>query len=343
MSPLVARLPDGPLDVVGDVHGELTSLERLLARLGYDSSAKHAEGRTLVLIGDLVDRGHDSPGVVRLARKLVAGGALCLLGNHELSLIRGEHKHGNGWFRGEVEPLGGRHTGNFDSVVLDSAEERAEFIEFFRSLPVALERDDVRIVHAAWHERSIAAARAGSRETFFERATRGGSLASDPREVRYQAERPRLLDLKAGAPAFDDELAELQLDKQAARPVSILLSGPERKVPSRQPFYAGGEWRFVERDRWWETYEGVPVIVGHYWRTRDPDDDVLDRPSVPPNEWWGRYVYCVDYSVGRRYSARASGTVAPVELAAVRWPSPRTGQRTVFFEGGDEIRLAEPG
>src|SRR5688572_25256974 len=59
----------GPFDVIGDVHGCREELEAILGRLGYqpDGGAyRHAEGRKAVLLGDLVDRGPDTPGVLRL-------------------------------------------------------------------------------------------------------------------------------------------------------------------------------------------------------------------------------------------------------------------------------------
>ncbi|OOC55531.1 MULTISPECIES: polynucleotide kinase-phosphatase [Nocardiopsis] len=88
----------GPFDVVGDVHGCREELEELLGDLGYAFSrdglgrpvgARHPEGRTAVFVGDLVDRGPDSPGVLRLVMGMVADGdALCVPGNHENKLIR---------------------------------------------------------------------------------------------------------------------------------------------------------------------------------------------------------------------------------------------------------------
>lgn len=95
---MIKSLPDGPLDIVGDVHSELVALQALLAEVGYDDRGLHSEGRHLVFLGDLVDRGPDSPRVVPLVRDLVeAGRASVVLGNHELNLLRGEHKAGNDW------------------------------------------------------------------------------------------------------------------------------------------------------------------------------------------------------------------------------------------------------
>lgn len=92
------REDTGPFDVVGDVHGCRTELERLLGELGYqlrsDESGRsvdavHPQGRRAVFVGDLVDRGPDSPGVLRLVMGMVAGGnALCVPGNHENKLVK---------------------------------------------------------------------------------------------------------------------------------------------------------------------------------------------------------------------------------------------------------------
>ncbi|MFD7714667.1 polynucleotide kinase-phosphatase, partial [Streptomyces sp. NPDC059814] len=78
----------GPFDIVGDIHGCSSELETLLGKLGYVDGA-HPEGRTAVFVGDLVDRGPDSPGVLRRVMSMVAGGnALCVPGNHENKLGR---------------------------------------------------------------------------------------------------------------------------------------------------------------------------------------------------------------------------------------------------------------
>ncbi|WP_329429327.1 polynucleotide kinase-phosphatase [Streptosporangium sp. NBC_01495] len=84
----------GPFDIVGDVHGCRAELEALLRDLGWEvgpggAGAIHPEGRTAVFVGDLVDRGPDSPGVLRLVMGMVAAGtALCVSGNHEQKLAR---------------------------------------------------------------------------------------------------------------------------------------------------------------------------------------------------------------------------------------------------------------
>ncbi|NMN98569.1 polynucleotide kinase-phosphatase [Antrihabitans stalactiti] len=82
----------GPFDIIGDVHGCRSELESLLRELGWEVSAdgaRHPEDRTAVFVGDLVDRGPDTPGVLRLVMGMVeAGTALCVSGNHEQKLAR---------------------------------------------------------------------------------------------------------------------------------------------------------------------------------------------------------------------------------------------------------------
>jgi polynucleotide kinase-phosphatase len=88
----------GPFDAIGDVHGCQSELETLLGELGYTIErdadgrpidAAHPEGRRVVFLGDLVDRGPDVVGVLRLAMGMVASGnALAVPGNHESKLAR---------------------------------------------------------------------------------------------------------------------------------------------------------------------------------------------------------------------------------------------------------------
>jgi protein phosphatase len=92
------RHETGPFDVIGDIHGCRAELTELLDALGYviepdadgrAAGASHPAGRRAVFVGDLVDRGPDTPGVLRLVLGMVAAGtALCVSGNHESKLLR---------------------------------------------------------------------------------------------------------------------------------------------------------------------------------------------------------------------------------------------------------------
>lgn len=89
----------GPFDIIGDVHGCFEELQELLTRLGYTISKVEDDranfgfevippgNRKAVFVGDLVDRGPDSPDVLRLVMSMVnAGLAYCVPGNHDLKL-----------------------------------------------------------------------------------------------------------------------------------------------------------------------------------------------------------------------------------------------------------------
>jgi protein phosphatase len=88
------RSDPGPFDIIGDVHGCLSELAALLTKLDYDVAPSTLlvtppPGRKAVFLGDLVDRGPDTPSVVRLVQGMVdAGTALCVAGNHDDKLVR---------------------------------------------------------------------------------------------------------------------------------------------------------------------------------------------------------------------------------------------------------------
>ncbi|MGH4032313.1 polynucleotide kinase-phosphatase [Actinomycetota bacterium Odt1-20B] len=100
----------GPFDIIGDIHGCASELETLLGKLGYADGA-HPEGRTAVFVGDLVDRGPDTPGVLRRVMSMVdAGTALCVPGNHENKLgrhLKGKKVQLTHGLAETVEQLGG--------------------------------------------------------------------------------------------------------------------------------------------------------------------------------------------------------------------------------------------
>jgi protein phosphatase len=80
-------------DVIGDVHGCLAELHELFAELGYIRDAKglpvHPDGRIPAFVGDLADRGPDSPGVLRLVVDMTAADkAVFAPGNHDDKLFR---------------------------------------------------------------------------------------------------------------------------------------------------------------------------------------------------------------------------------------------------------------
>ena len=353
MSTLVRPLPDGPLDIIGDVHGELEALESLLRRLGGDPHAGRL-ARPAVFVGDLVDRGPDSPGVVRLVRRLVeAGQAWCVVGNHELNLLQGQRKEGNGWFHGDPtdgylwrDEAGNGHHLTFESALVD-ADEAEELRRWLDTLPVVLERPDLRVVHACWHAESVARLpRVGSlgdlantAEARVDEALRAEGILEAAR-----AERSRWYNLTDPSSRPTEHLvAELERNarQQNDNPLRVLTSGMEEPVSPGDHFFIGGRWRFVARAPWWDRYDDdTAVVMGHYWRRRGaPIKGKVDTFQAPsPQHWVGPRgtVFCVDFSVGRRFLERGRGGPGPEGyvggLAALRWP-----ERTLVFDDREEV------
>ena len=95
---------------IGDVHGRLDLVTDLLGRIEEDSRARGPERPLIVFLGDIVDRGPDSAGVVDL---LMAGlpwaDLLCLMGNHEATMLEafaGDASTARMWLRqGGIETL----------------------------------------------------------------------------------------------------------------------------------------------------------------------------------------------------------------------------------------------
>jgi polynucleotide kinase-phosphatase len=139
------RALTGPFDLIGDVHGCLPELRALLTKLGWtltdEPNAVPPAGRTAVFVGDLVDRGPDSPGVLRLVMNMAAAGhALCVLGNHDEKFLR--------WLRGgDVKPTNG-----LDETLRQFEGEPPEFRdrvrEFLAGVPVHLVLNGGKLVVA---------------------------------------------------------------------------------------------------------------------------------------------------------------------------------------------------
>ncbi len=153
----------GPFDVIGDVHGCRSELEALLGQLGYaivrDDAGRavdavHPDGRRALFVGDLVDRGPDSPGVLRLVMGMVAAGhALAVPGNHEHKLVRALDGR-------SVQVSHGLET-TLDQLGAEPAEFRAAVRDFCDGLVAHLVLDGGKLV----------VAHAGLKEAFHNRAS----------------------------------------------------------------------------------------------------------------------------------------------------------------------------
>ena len=157
----------GPFDVIGDVHGCRAELVALLTELGYDlvldgqgrpADAVPPSPRKAVFVGDLVDRGPDTPGVLRLVMGMVAAGhALCVPGNHESKLVRALQGR-------QVQVSHGLET-TLAQLAAEPPEFRAQVQQFCYGLVSHLVLDGGRLVvaHAglkqAYHGRASARVR----------------------------------------------------------------------------------------------------------------------------------------------------------------------------------------
>jgi hypothetical protein len=204
---------------------------------------------------------------------------------------------------------------------------------------IALERPDLRVVHACWNTDAIATLRKheGDRlsvEALFDQYLENnlGRWRSGPTAKAYAAEWQKYRDHLRNpdwSPVFMPAKAQMDREYQMNNPICITTSGEEQETT--QPFWAGGKWRMVDRVKWWEHYDDPqPVIIGHYWRRFDKARTVFSDKFGPdlfegiePHHWMGKRdnVYCVDFSVGGRYAQRKAGEPEHLcSLAAVRVP-----------------------
>ncbi|MEM9556948.1 MAG: polynucleotide kinase-phosphatase [Acidobacteriota bacterium] len=150
------RHEHGPFDIIGDIHGCADELESLLKQLGYESDSdggppRHPEGRRVVFLGDVVDRGPRILDSYRIVRAMVENsGALCVPGNHDIKLVRK--------LRGRnVQVAHGleRTLAELDAVPNHEREVLSEeMAEFFHSLVSHYVLDDGKLVvaHAGMKE-----------------------------------------------------------------------------------------------------------------------------------------------------------------------------------------------
>jgi hypothetical protein len=307
-------------DIVGDIHGHAGALKRLLQQMGYRERSgvwRHDE-RKIIFLGDFIDRGPQQLETVQLARAMVdAGQALAVMGNHEFNAVA--------WATEDPDAPGQylrRHTdknlNQHEAFLREANEGRSRYeesIEWFRSLPLFLDLEGIRVIHACWHKESI--------DTLRDLMDEESRLLPHawPLVSRY------------GTPPF--EAAE------------ILLKGFEVPLPDGGFFLDGDKHpRNQIRTKWWHegpaTYRDLalmspkqiatvphtpapthilpgyendkPVFVGHYWLDGEPE------PLAPQ-------IACLDYSVA---AGAGSGTVAPGKLCAYRWDGEHVLEKARF-------------
>jgi hypothetical protein len=280
-------------DLIGDIHGHADELVELLKTLGYRTAHgayKHPE-RTAIFLGDFIDRGPKIRQVLEIVRPMIeAGNALTVMGNHELNALayHTEDPEAPGEYLRRRTPKNEKqHRKTLEQVATD---ELASYLEWFRTLPMWLDLDGLRVVHACWDPDAIA--------QITEAVDEHGSVTDD---LLVSA-------CKRGNGLF--------------APVEVALKGKEVPLPDGVSFIdPDGHPRAEIRARWYlsprgQTYrtyalqnedvpcdveldESVaskaspypttakPVFIGHYWL------------SAPRPELLADNVACVDYSVAK--------------------------------------------
>lgn len=314
------------IDVIGDIHGELPALLALGRELGYrvEDGWEHPQGRLPFFLGDLIDRGGHSLEVAELARELVTRGrAACLMGNHEYNIVAfslrlpGYEKPKSS--NRETIPLLKRQPARWEPV-----------LDFMRGLPLACALPDLRLIHACWHEPSLALV-APALKPGHPDGPGFAVVLESPFDER---------GLKPGLPAAEPG--------QSDAPHELLLKGYE--APCDAFLDVDGKRREAKRVTWWsETSAPVPrdrpMAVGHYWNL--PPIDGQFCPPYPPGHpelrrWQDerasmvpdrgrrildRDVACVDFN-GLTEGSRDRACVG-----ALRWP-----EREVVWATGPRTR-----
>lgn len=148
-------------DIIGDIHGCALALRLLLARLGYSkrNGVYFHPQRKAVFLGDIIDRGPRIREALHLVRDMVdAGHAHIVMGNHEYNYLSystsGESVH---------MPYLREHTSRHQRILQETINQLAnfpadqkDFYQWMMKLPVFLEFDSFRVVHACWHKELIA-------------------------------------------------------------------------------------------------------------------------------------------------------------------------------------------
>ncbi|MGV3524156.1 MAG: metallophosphoesterase [Candidatus Sericytochromatia bacterium] len=282
-------------DLIGDIHGHFDALKRLLSTLGYRPEAgtwRHPQGRQVIFLGDLIDRGPGIREVLQLVRSMTeAGQAQVVMGNHEYNALCYQT-----WVDGVfLRPHSAKNAAQFSQTLKAFAAHPGEWLDWlawFYTLPLWLDLPGLRVVHATWDSAQIATLTPGLRQT-------PTGLCLSP-ETLWRSAQP---------------------SEAAHQAVEILLKGWEAHLPNGE-HYADkeGHLRTSSRIRWWPAAgarwadwlitdagqlscaeapfdstclpgalypaDAPPVFVGHYWMKGTPR-------LLAPN------VCCLDYSVAK--------------------------------------------
>ena len=140
-------------DLIGDIHGQALELEQLLEKLSYkknDNVWQHQD-RKMIFLGDFIDRGNQQREVLDIVRPMIdIGFALSVMGNHEYNAIAYYTEDGKGGhYRPHNEKNIKQHK-KFLKVYEDNPKQHKDIIEWFKTLPLWLDLEGLRVIHACW-------------------------------------------------------------------------------------------------------------------------------------------------------------------------------------------------
>ncbi|WP_251976666.1 metallophosphoesterase [Salinicola avicenniae] len=294
-------------DLIGDVHGCGRTLVRLLEKLGYraeDGIFRHP-CRRVIFLGDLIDRGPSIRLAVSVARRMVdAGEAHIVMGNHEYNALAYCHPAPAGserdWLR-EHSPRNNRIIGDTLKQFHAHPLEWEQCLAWFMTLPLCLERDGLRVVHACWDEALIGALRerfpdARIDPDFLVESTRQGTLAHrimDRLTRGTQMPLPPGMEIRSGD-GFTRRAFRTHFWCREPRTYGDVVFQPDNLPEGLEHHPLDAR----ERERLSYYPESAPpLFVGHYWCQGVP---ALPRANIA----------CLDYSAvkyGRLVAYRWNG------------------------------------
>jgi diadenosine tetraphosphatase ApaH/serine/threonine PP2A family protein phosphatase len=144
-------------DIIGDVHGEADKLKELLLAMDYklQNGVFTHNQRKAVFVGDFINRGPKIRETLQIVRSMVEkGSALAILGNHELYAIFYQLKDIEGKFykkRNKYRLAINQTLDEFKAY----PDEWKSHLKWMRTLPLFLELNGIRVVHACWNDANI--------------------------------------------------------------------------------------------------------------------------------------------------------------------------------------------
>lgn len=289
-------------DIIGDIHGHAAPLEALLKKMGYREDERgvyaHPEGRKALFLGDYIDRGPQIARTLEIVRAMQAAGeALCIMGNHEYNAICYHTTGQDGKpLRAHTEKNVHQHAATMEQFA-GRMDKWADYLEWFKTLPLYLELDGIRAVHATWRSGDVELTR-GKLLT-----DREFLLASEDRSTEQFAAVDCLLkgiEIKLPDGLINEDKEGFKRDKLRVKwwlkpdgPIAYRdLAFPESNLPEE---YIAAPEQLAPMEGYGE--QEPPVFFGHYWLS-----EKWNQPMQTPN------VCCLDFSVAKGGS-----------LCAYRW------------------------